>query len=322
MPTSPSSLSEVAAPAVNGPPPPGPAEQKASAPGSPSSVASPSEVFLLVAALMLAFFSIVGVLITFWPSVGTHAGGPSPLAFAGVHLTLVGNEEGRSFVLVLAAGALGAFVHAASSAGDFIGSDKLKSRWLAWYLLRMPIGASLALLLYFLLRGGVLTGGQVSVPDGQPPYGIIGLSALAGMFSGPATAKLAEVFDTLFRLRSEDPRTDKLDSDKPVLKEIVPKTLLADGSKAATITLIGDDFTRGSRVVFADQTTRRAPKFISASRLELELEPSDLAHPGELRIAVESAGERPVMSDWASFTVQRPPGGGGDPSTPEAPKDV
>jgi hypothetical protein len=56
---------------------------------------------------------------------------------------------------------------------------------------------ALALVFYFVVRGGFLTtsGGAKDIN----PYGIAALAGLVGMFSKQATDKLSEVFSTLFR---------------------------------------------------------------------------------------------------------------------------
>ena len=42
------------------------------------------------------------------------------------------------------------------------------------------------------------------------PFGLVGVAALAGMFSNAATMKLGEVFDTLFKTKAAEESKDKL----------------------------------------------------------------------------------------------------------------
>ena len=154
--------------------------------------------------------------------------------------------EVRLFVLVVVAGALGSFIHVATSAGDYIGDRKLVRSWIYWYLLRMPVGSSLALLIYLLLRGGVLTGiATAPDPDG-PPYGMVGLFALAGMFAKKASNKLGEVFETLFRTNRDESLGDK-NVLLPILNRIDPDVLTA-GTEGAHIKLLGQNFRPSTRV--------------------------------------------------------------------------
>jgi hypothetical protein len=115
------------------------------------------------------------------------------------------------------AAALGSFVHVATSFATYIGNGKFDVRWLWWYVLRTPIGVALALVVYFAIRGGLLTASSLSTADINP-FGIAALSGLVGLFSKQATDKLEETFKTLFRTAAEtgDPtRGDKLNLPVP-----------------------------------------------------------------------------------------------------------
>src|SRR4030095_5520287 len=63
----------------------------------------------------------------------------------------------RLILLVIIAGMLGSFVHGATSLADFIGNNKFNKNWTWFYLLRPAIGMALALVFYFVVRGGFLT---------------------------------------------------------------------------------------------------------------------------------------------------------------------
>ncbi|MBL7694890.1 MAG: hypothetical protein JNK91_08590 [Ferruginibacter sp.] len=66
------------------------------------------------------------------------------------------NYEQQLILLVAIGGALGAFVHVATSFTDYLGSQQFEKSWIPWYLMRPFIGATLALSFYFLLRGGLI----------------------------------------------------------------------------------------------------------------------------------------------------------------------
>ena len=100
-------------------------------------------------------------------------------------------------VVVLAMGAIGGSIHILTSAATYIGNNRFYKRWIPWYLVRMPVGMSLALILYMALRGGLLTA-STSTADINP-YGIAAIAALGGLFSKQATDKLEQVFNTLFQ---------------------------------------------------------------------------------------------------------------------------
>jgi hypothetical protein len=62
----------------------------------------------------------------------------------------------RMLIAVLA-GALGAYVHLATSFADYAGNERLMASWGWWYLLRPFIGMALAEVVYLSLRGGLLS---------------------------------------------------------------------------------------------------------------------------------------------------------------------
>jgi hypothetical protein len=148
-------------------------------------------------------------------------------------------DELKLLLIVMIAGALGSYVHAATSFSDFVGNRRLAASWVWWYFLRPFIGVALALVLYFAVRGGLLPMGaevgSVSL------FGIAAISALAGMFSKQATDKLREVFDTFFKTAAGDQRADKLHNVVPKITAIDPKSVRAGGGEVAII-VSGTDF--------------------------------------------------------------------------------
>jgi hypothetical protein len=147
--------------------------------------------------------------------------------------------------LVMVAGALGALTHTWTSFGDYVGNRELSTNWIWFFVLRIPIGIALAVLFYFIIRGGLLIPTvQVQAPGGAPsnatallnPYSIAAFSALAGMFSKQATDKLAAVFDVVFTKKSD--REGALGSNKPL--KVVPPNLTK--GKRVDLTVTGTGF--------------------------------------------------------------------------------
>jgi len=123
--------------------------------------------------------------------------------------------ERRYIVVVVIAGALGSFIHLATSFADFVGNRRLVRSWMWWYLLRPFIGVALALLFYFAFRGGLMT--AASSATDLSVFGIAAMSGLAGMFSKQVTDKLREICDTAFTaVRSSPPRSDGMEADDKV----------------------------------------------------------------------------------------------------------
>lgn len=143
-----------------------------------------------------------------------------------------GASETTLIIIVMLAGALGSYVHAATSFVTYIGNRSLTPSWIWWYVLRPFIGMALALIFYFVVRGGLLSVGAGA--DGVNYFGIAAVAALVGMFSKQATDKLQELFDNLFKTekgKGDDQRKDKLEEGMPVLDVMIA----AEKIKACTI---------------------------------------------------------------------------------------
>ncbi len=103
--------------------------------------------------------------------------------------------------MVIQMGALGGCLHLLASLVRYVGDRELRRSWALYYFVAPFQGAGLALLIYLLLRVGVLAPtGSGSNGIGQANLiGIYAFAGLTGMFSKQATDKMAEVFMTLFR---------------------------------------------------------------------------------------------------------------------------
>jgi hypothetical protein len=136
----------------------------------------------------------------------------------------------RLLLLVLLAGLLGAYVHAAQSFASYMGNQKFRRQWAWWYILRLPVGGVLALFVYFTARGGLLTGTTpTSKTDDLNIFGIMTFAALAGLFSKQVVDKLAEVFSNFFKSSQDDQRKDKLEGGE----EDADARRVAGGTEAA-----------------------------------------------------------------------------------------
>ena len=166
-------------------------------------------VFLLVLGVLLADF-----IIELWPRTDPWDGWESGARILWVRFDL--DDETRMIALVMLIGALGSYVHIATSFASYVGNKKFIDSWTWWYVLRPFIGMALALIFYFLIRGGLLSVG--TGPEEANIFGIAAISGLVGMFSKHASDKLREVFDHLFRTaqgQGDDQRADKLNESRP-----------------------------------------------------------------------------------------------------------
>ncbi|MCU1266574.1 MAG: hypothetical protein JWM21_2892 [Acidobacteria bacterium] len=168
---------------------------------------------------------------------------PPVILFRGA-LYLHHSVEVRLLLLAMLAGALGSFIHAGTSFADYVGNRKLGGNWIWWYLLRPFIGMTLALIFYFVVRGGFISpsagGGDMN------PFGIAAMAGLVGMFSKQAIDKLNEVFNSLFGSKGDEKRGDKLVA--PKITAIKPNSGPTAGG--TTVVLSGSGFASGAKVMF------------------------------------------------------------------------
>ena len=183
-------------------------------------------------------------------------------------------------LLMALAGGLGSFVHVATSFATFAGNGRLDSRWGWWFIVRTPIAMVLALLFYFILRAGFL-----GTEGASNPYGFIATGGLIGMFSKQAADKLREVFDTLFRSRGDEQRGGKLTSAVPVITRATPQEIKV-GTANPMVEIEGRGFTGASTLQVDGQLRGDRLRFVSPERVVATLDPTDIAKPGTLQIAV------------------------------------
>lgn len=170
---------------------------------------SPHWFYVVCLGIVLGALSCLAAYTTYalWPRPVPMGEGTSPeTTLFGATFSL--DLEARYILLVMSAGVLGSFVHAATSFTGYVGNRQLRQSWLWWYLLRPFIGFSLALIFYVAVRAGFFTASDGA--ENVNVFGVVAIGALAGMFSKQATDKLKEMFDTLFKTAEPDNRADKL----------------------------------------------------------------------------------------------------------------
>jgi hypothetical protein len=142
------------------------------------------------------------MVIKIWPGEGIE----TTINLFGLKPFYLGNEV-RFILMVALVGALGSLIHAMTSFATYVGNKQFAGSWSWWFILRPFIGMPLALIFYFVVRGGFFT--MAADTDAISPFGIAGLSGLVGMFSKQAIDKLREVFENLLRTE-DDKRKNKL----------------------------------------------------------------------------------------------------------------
>jgi hypothetical protein len=219
----------------------------------------------------------------------------------------------RLLILVLLAGMLGSYVHAAQSFASYVGNASFKATWTWWYILRIPMGAALAVFVYFAIRGGLLAAGTTAsgAANDLNLYGIVSFSGLAGLFSKQAADKLAEVFDTLFATKEGQQRGDKLgENPHPEVTSIDPN-LLPAASGAVKIVLTGQGFVKNSAVKAAGKDLQTT--YVSRQSLSAQIDPADFNGQKEIKITVVNPTPGGGESDPVVVKIQEADGGeGGD----------
>lgn len=144
----------------------------------------------------------------YWPA----ATGPKP-------------SEAEVLRMIILMGALGGFLHWTSSFAKFVGNRQLLRSWVIYYVLTPFEGASLAPLIYLLLRVGVLAPGTQTTseatagPAGMNLFGLYAFAGLTGLFSKQAIEMLADVFSIIFKkIQAKDSLEVKKDTQEGATK--------------------------------------------------------------------------------------------------------
>ena len=173
---------------------------------------------VVIIAIILALGLAISVLVACWGPV-VQVAGTKGFTLPDIKIFALSwarpNTDALYLVIVLAMGAIGSCIHALTSAASYLGNNEFYKRWIPWYVVRVPVGMGLALILYVAIRGGLLTTGTATAAIN--PYGIAAIAGLAGLFSKQATDKLDEVFKTLFQTQEggDAARANKLTKPKP-----------------------------------------------------------------------------------------------------------
>lgn len=218
--------------------------------------------------------------------------------------------EERLLLLVIVAGALGSYIHAATSYSDYRGNRQFSPSWLFWYLLRPFVGVCLALIVYFAIRGGllsmVLSGETANKPENINPFGIAAIAGLTGMFSKQAADKLAEVFSTLFKSQGDASRNDSLTTG-PTITGIAPTEGPVAGGNRLTIT--GTGFAIGAKI-FVGGRPATDIEIVNDTTLKADA-PAGEAGAADVEV-VNAAGQKATKAKGYTYTSGGNGAGGGE----------
>ncbi len=119
-------------------------------------------------------------------------------------------ESGTLFGVMLL-GAMGSLIYTVRAYTYWRGKSQFSLHWTWWYILRGLSGAGLAVLVYLMLRGGLLaTSASASELN---KFGLGAAAALSGLFANDAIDLLRRQFRAL--LGGEPPASPSADGDTP-----------------------------------------------------------------------------------------------------------
>jgi hypothetical protein len=178
------------------------------APKPPENVANPNPnsaigdsfvgrawILILALTLVVLALAVFVVLIQIWPATtGSSNSFLTHHVVLGIHTTL--NVDTNLMLVAVFSGAIGGLLHSLRSIAWYVGQRELKWSWILFYACLPVVAGILALLFFFLLRGGLITT-EGSAKDINP-YGVAAIAGLVGLFSDQAAEMLKKVFSNIF----------------------------------------------------------------------------------------------------------------------------
>jgi hypothetical protein len=156
-------------------------------------------VGILITAGYLILISIILLvaIVQCWPSAVTPRGPVNPVSQTKfLFWTISISNEACLILIVVLAGALGGQVRSLRSLAWYTGNKELKKSWLLQYILSPFVGSTLAIVTYFVIRGGFVSVG--STIQQSRVYLYAGIASIVGIASEPVALKLKQVAESLF----------------------------------------------------------------------------------------------------------------------------
>ncbi len=179
-----------------------------------SSSSQPKSIGLIGSSLTAAFLIIMSIILVIalvqcWPSSGisTDTSTATPASFLIWNFEII--FEARLILIVVLTGALGGQVRSFRSLAWHTGKRMLMKSWILQYILSPFIGATLAIITYFVIRGGFVSAG--SRVGQSSVYVYAGIASIVGIASEPVALKLKQVAESLF---TKQQKADENDSQQ------------------------------------------------------------------------------------------------------------
>jgi cation transport ATPase len=124
-------------------------------------------------------------------------------------------KNGQILWLLIFAGILGAVIRCIYNFFTYWGKGEFDFVWIWYYLFSPFIGGALALVFYFIIRGGFFTANNdLGNLNNLNLYSFTGLSMLVGLFSREALRKLQTIAETVF-VKVEKTKSEKQKTNNP-----------------------------------------------------------------------------------------------------------
>jgi hypothetical protein len=156
---------------------PGEVEKKASESASDkggvgSKAVGPIGIALIAGGVFIVSIVLIWGLIQLWAARNGGEGTVSPACVRIWFWSFSISDEVRLLLIVAFAGGLGGQVRSLRSLSWYVGNRELKRSWLLLYIVAPLVGAGLALVFYFVIRGGFFATGTTAEQTSE--YGFAG----------------------------------------------------------------------------------------------------------------------------------------------------
>jgi hypothetical protein len=175
--------------------------------------------------------------------------------------------------------------------------------WVAFYLLLPVTGAILAVIFYFVVRGGFFS--PQSSFENTSPFGFAALAALVGLFSPQATLKLKEIAETIFSKpgAGADNKPQESTSQATPPKPAPTITSVTPASRAVneSVVIAGTNFSDGVVVKFGGVAGTVSSSSDSSITVTVPANPSATG-PVDVQVA-NSDGQSVALSQGFTYVA-------------------
>lgn len=146
--------------------------------------------------LLALSVALLIALVVFWPSSGAPTTDATRNELNIGFWKTCAPSEAKMFLIIMVCAALGNMVHLLRSFFRYVGNMRLKWNWVPMYIFLPVVAATLGVVFYLVMRGGLLSA-KTGLADTNL-FGFAAAAALVGMFTEMAVIKLRDVAMAFF----------------------------------------------------------------------------------------------------------------------------